>query len=41
MEATVTVPLPLVPTFARDVVPLQVPVTASHVAVVDRFRGAP
>ena len=41
MEATVTVPLPLVPAFARDVVPLEVPVTASHVAVVDRFRGAP
>ena len=41
MEATVTVPLPLVPTLARDVVPLEVPVTASHVAVVDRFRGAP
>jgi hypothetical protein len=41
MEATVTVPLPLVPAFARDVVPLQAPVTASHVAVVDRFRGQP
>ncbi|HET8768938.1 MAG TPA: pilus assembly protein [Pedococcus sp.] len=41
MQATVTVPLPLVPAFARDVVPLEVPVTASHVAVVDRFRGAP
>lgn len=39
--ATVTVPLPLVPSFARAVVPLQVPITASHVAVVDRFRGAP
>jgi hypothetical protein len=37
----VTVPLPLVPSFARAVVPLQVPITASHVAVVDRFRGAP
>jgi hypothetical protein len=41
MEATVTVPLPLVPSFARDVVPLEVPVTASHVSVVDRFRGSP
>ena len=41
MEATVVVPLPLVPAFARDVVPLEVPVTASHVAVVDRFRGSP
>jgi hypothetical protein len=41
MEATVVVPLPLVPAFARDAVPLEVPVTASHVAVVDRFRGQP
>jgi Flp pilus assembly protein TadG len=38
---TVTVPLPLVPSFARAAVPLRVPVTASHVAVVDRFRGQP
>jgi uncharacterized MAPEG superfamily protein len=37
----VTVPLPLVPAFARSVVPLQVAMTASHVAVVDRFKGAP
>jgi hypothetical protein len=41
MVATVTVPLPLVPSFAREVVPLQVPLTARHLAVVDRFRGAP
>lgn len=39
MATTVTVPLPLVPSFARRVVPLEVPVTASHVAVVDRFSG--
>ena len=39
--ATVTVPLPFVPAFARDVVPLEVPVSASHVAVVDRFRAQP
>lgn len=39
MATTVTVPLPLVPSFARGAVPLEVPVTASHVAVVDRFRG--
>jgi hypothetical protein len=39
MSTTVTVPLPLIPSFARGVVPLEVPVTASHVAVVDRFRG--
>lgn len=37
--ATVRVPLPLVPTFVRDVVPLSVPVTASHLSTVDRFRG--
>jgi hypothetical protein len=41
MSTTVTVPLPLIPSFARGVVPLEVPVTASHVAVVDRFRGEP
>ena len=41
MSTTVTVPLPLLPSFARGVVPLEVPVTASHVAVVDRFRGQP
>jgi Flp pilus assembly protein TadG len=37
----VTVPLPLVPSFARAVIPLEVPLTAAHVAVVDRFRGQP
>ncbi len=41
VTARVTVPLPLVPAFARDVVPLEVPLEASHVAVVDRFREAP
>ncbi len=41
VASTVSVPLPLVPSFARAVIPLEVPVTASHVAVVDRFRGAP
>ena len=41
MSTTVTVPLPLIPSFARDVVPLEVPVRASHVSVVDRFRGQP
>ena len=39
MTTTVVVPLPLVPSFARRVVPLEVPITANHVAVVDRFRG--
>ena len=39
--ATVQVPLPLVPSFVRDVIPLSVPVTASHLSTVDRFRGLP
>lgn len=38
--ATVSVPLPLVPAFVRGSVPLAVPVSATHVATVDRFRGA-
>jgi hypothetical protein len=39
VTASVTVPLPLVPSFAREVVPLEVPLGASHVAVADRFRA--
>lgn len=39
--ATVRVPLPLVPAFVRDVVPMSVPVTAAHISTVDRFRGFP
>lgn len=39
--ARVVVPLPLIPAFARAVVPLQVPVSATHVSTVDRFRAAP
>lgn len=41
VSTVVTVPLPFVPSFARNVMPLEVPLTASHVAVVDRFRGQP
>lgn len=37
--ATVQVPLPLVPAFVRDVVPLSVPVTSSHRSTVDEFRS--
>jgi Flp pilus assembly protein TadG len=37
--ATVRVPLPLVPAFVREVVPMSLPVTASHLSTVDRFRG--
>lgn len=39
--ATVTVPLPFVPSFARRFIPLEVPVTASHLSTVDRFRSVP
>ena len=39
--ATVRVPLPLVPAFVREAVPLSVPVSASHLSTVDRFRGLP
>lgn len=41
VTATVRVPLPLIPSFARDAVPLSVPVTASHLSTVDRFRVLP
>ena len=41
VSVRVMVPLPLIPSFARAVVPLEVPVTATHLAVVDRFRGRP
>ena len=39
--ATVRVPLPLGPSFVRDVIPLSVPVSASHLSTVDRFRALP
>lgn len=37
--ATVTVRLPLVPDFLTGALPSVVPVSATHVATVDRFRG--
>ncbi|MGL4743265.1 MAG: TadE/TadG family type IV pilus assembly protein [Dermatophilaceae bacterium] len=37
--ATVRVPLPFIPTFVRDAVPLSVPIEASHLSTVDRFRN--
>lgn len=37
--ATVSVRLPLVPDFLAGAIPAAVPVSASHVATVDRFRG--
>ncbi|GAA1749504.1 TadE family protein [Nostocoides vanveenii] len=39
VRAEVSVPLPLIPSFARSVVPLVVPVSSTHVLIVDRFRG--
>ncbi|QKE85460.1 pilus assembly protein [Arthrobacter sp. NEB 688] len=39
--ATVRVPLPLVPAFLEDALPLSVPVSASQVSTVDRFRVLP
>lgn len=39
VEAAVLVPLPLIPSFARNVIPLEVPVSSTHVVTVDRFRG--
>ena len=38
--ARVVVPLPLVPSFVRSAVPLQVPISTSHLVTVDRYRGA-
>jgi hypothetical protein len=38
-RATVAVPLPLVPDFARAVVPLELPVSSTSVSTVDRFRS--
>ena len=40
-RAEISVPLPLVPDFARAVVPLEFPVSATSVSTVDRFRAAP
>jgi hypothetical protein len=39
-RATVAVPLPLVPDFARAVVPLELPVSSTSVSTVDRFRSS-
>ena len=34
----VRVPLPFVPSFVRDVIPLEVPVSVERVAPVDTYR---
>ena len=38
-DATVSVPLPLVPSFLGDVVPLEVPVSATQVAPVPEYEA--
>lgn len=39
VTATLQVPMPLVPAFFAGIVPMQIPVSATHVATVDRFGG--
>ncbi|MBR7743868.1 pilus assembly protein [Phycicoccus sp. BSK3Z-2] len=39
--ASVRVALPLLPTFVEGAVPLSIPVSATHVSTVDRFRSTP
>jgi hypothetical protein len=39
VTATVWVPMPLVPAFFTGIVPMRIPVSASHVVTADRFGG--
>lgn len=39
VSATVSVPMPLVPAFFSGIVPTRIPVSATHIATVDRFGG--
>ena len=39
IKATLWVPMPLVPAFFAAIVPLQIPISATHIATVDRFGG--
>jgi hypothetical protein len=39
ITATVSVPMPLVPAFFSGHVPMQIPVSATHVVTADRFGG--
>lgn len=41
VEVSAVVPLPLVPDFLGDTVPLEVPVRATHLVAVPEFREAP
>jgi hypothetical protein len=39
ITATVSVPMPLVPAFFSGSVPMQIPISATHVVTADRFGG--
>jgi hypothetical protein len=39
ITASISVPMPLVPAFFSGLVPMRIPVSATHVATVDRFGG--
>jgi len=39
ITATLTVTMPLVPAFFSGIVPMQIPVSATHIATVERFGG--
>ena len=39
ITATISVPMPLVPAFFSAIVPMQIPVSATHVSTVERFGG--
>ena len=39
ITATISVPMPLVPAFFSGIVPMRIPVSATHIATVDRFGG--
>ncbi|MBE3075532.1 MAG: pilus assembly protein [Actinobacteria bacterium] len=39
ITATVSVAMPLVPAFFSGIVPMRIPVSATHVATVDQFGG--
>ena len=39
VTATVAVPLPMVPALFSEIVPMQISVSATHIATVDRFGG--
>jgi len=40
VTATISIPMPLVPAFFTGIVPMRIPVSATHTATVDWFGGA-